>query len=85
MLDSQRSLIFAQALYTRTSRDLGTYLIAFYKAIGGGWEARTESDFIPVQTKQTMRKRTDWGQLLETGQQELPDQKERRRWRFPDW
>jgi hypothetical protein len=34
--------------------------------------------------KQQMEKRTDWGNLLKPGQQDLPDDEKSRTWRYPD-
>lgn len=42
-------------------------LIAIYKALGGGWEIRKGREFIPEKTKEVMRYRTDWGELLDSG------------------
>ena len=40
-------------------------LIAVYRALGGGWEVRGERDVISDEVKAEMKKRTDWGRLLE--------------------
>jgi hypothetical protein len=32
--------------------------------LGGGWEIRKGMDLIPAEVKETMAKRTDWGDLL---------------------
>ncbi len=42
-------------------------LIAIYKALGGGWEIRKGREFIPEKTKEVMRYRTNWGELLDIG------------------
>jgi NodT family efflux transporter outer membrane factor (OMF) lipoprotein len=39
-------------------------LIGVYKALGGGWELRVGNEFIPEEMIETMRGRTDWGNLL---------------------
>jgi len=36
-----------------------------YKSLGGGWESRVGKDILPEKTLETMRKRTDWGSLLD--------------------
>jgi hypothetical protein len=41
-------------------------LIATYKALGGGWEARSGKSFLPQEILREMSGRTDWGALLET-------------------
>ncbi len=39
-------------------------LISAYKALGGGWELRLGSEFIPETMIEEMRDRTDWGNVL---------------------
>lgn len=85
VLDSQRSLIVAQERFTRVSGDVAINLIALYKALGGGWETRSESDFVPAEIKQEMEQRTDWGKLLKPRSVELSDEVKKPIWRFPDW
>jgi hypothetical protein len=40
-------------------------LISAYKALGGGWELRVGNEFVPQATVEQMRKRTDWGNVLD--------------------
>ena len=53
-------------------------LIALYKALGGGWNLRTDPDsqqpdYVSQKTREEMTQRTNWGDILEppakTGQQ----------------
>ncbi len=39
-------------------------LISAYKALGGGWELRLGHEFVPEETIEEMKKRTNWGNLL---------------------
>ena len=39
-------------------------LVALYRALGGGWQIRQSNDIVPLQVKQDMAARTDWGNLL---------------------
>ena len=39
-------------------------LISAYKALGGGWELRLGHEFVPQETIEEMRNRTNWGNLL---------------------
>jgi NodT family efflux transporter outer membrane factor (OMF) lipoprotein len=48
----------------QTTGNIVISLIAMYKGLGGGWEIRIGKDFVPVQTKQQMQDRTNWGDLL---------------------
>jgi outer membrane protein TolC len=61
VLDSQRSL-FSQA--ERQLINQGSHIgavIALYKGLGGGWVATPVAQMIPEETRDTMQKRTDWG------------------------
>ncbi len=40
-------------------------LISAYKALGGGWELRVGNEFIPEETAEEMRSRTNWGNILD--------------------
>ena len=53
-------------------------LIAVYRALGGGWELREDQDFVPVEVKEEMEERTDWGGLLSSDKKEIVI-------RTPDW
>jgi len=85
VLDSQRNLVLAQESLVRVSGEIATNLIALYKALGGGWETRTEKDFVDTPIKQQMRDRTNWGDLLEPGELDLPEEDKNDWWRLPDW
>jgi outer membrane protein TolC len=69
--DYQRVLTAQQALFTQQSRYVGNYssiassFIALYLALGGGWELREDSDMIDTETLDTMKERTNWGDLIE--------------------
>lgn len=50
------------------AQSLGTIaeqLILAYKALGGGWESRVGNEFIPAETAEEMRARTDYGGILD--------------------
>jgi NodT family efflux transporter outer membrane factor (OMF) lipoprotein len=88
VLDTQRFLALQQDVLTSTVGDVGTSLIAMYKAMGGGWEFRAGKDFVPEATKEEMSNRTDWGQLLtpeEVKPQPRPPEEEEKLWLGPDW
>ena len=70
VLDSQRS-VFAQAEKQLINRgDHISAVIALYKGLGGGWTETSIAEMVPEEVRSTMRKRTDWGDLLSTP---LPD------------
>jgi hypothetical protein len=70
VLDTQQFLLQTQDELVTTKGTAATNLIALYKALGGGWERRTGTSFVPEDTKRQMEDRTNWGDLLETKEQE---------------
>lgn len=40
-------------------------LVSVYRALGGGWEIREGRDVVPDDVKEEMKKRTNWGRVLE--------------------
>ncbi|MFD2277272.1 efflux transporter outer membrane subunit [Rubritalea spongiae] len=65
VLDSIRSLTQRQDQYAEVRGTIATDFIAMYKALGGGWEMRDRAEAIPLETRQKMLQRTDWGKFLE--------------------
>jgi NodT family efflux transporter outer membrane factor (OMF) lipoprotein len=61
VLDAQRELLQQESSLARTRSSIATNLIAFYKALGGGWETRQGQPFVPDSTRMEMQKRTNWG------------------------
>jgi NodT family efflux transporter outer membrane factor (OMF) lipoprotein len=66
VLDSQQSLFTQQQRYVGTQGDSVRYLVALYKALGGGWENREGEPRINPDTLRVMGERTDWGNLVES-------------------
>jgi NodT family efflux transporter outer membrane factor (OMF) lipoprotein len=65
VLDAQAAT-FAQSDRAIVNRgDHVAAIIDFYRALGGGWEAATIETVIPERTRETMRQRSDWGDLLD--------------------
>jgi NodT family efflux transporter outer membrane factor (OMF) lipoprotein len=85
VLDSQRSLFNTQDALTRSNSEITVNLINLYKAVGGGWETRTEQDFVPESVKKQITNRTDWGNLMKPKQLDIPEQDKSKKWRSPDW
>ena len=83
MLDTQQALLAQQDLLSATQGDIATNLIAMYRALGGGWQIRQTNNFLPATTKQEMKERSDWGELLDV---EAIDKKNTdKSLRSPDW
>src|SRR6185503_12580452 len=53
----ENSLVIARAGIAQGAIDT-------YRALGGGWETHVGSEFVPRETVEEMRQRTDWGDLL---------------------
>jgi hypothetical protein len=71
---------------TEVSGQVGTNLVATYKALGGGWQFRKSDAILSEETRNEMIKRTNWGGLLETGESEdIVNDEEKGQWRWPDW
>jgi len=64
VIDAQRNLAQQADAFASATGSVATNLVALYKALGGGWELSRNYDVIPEETKETMRQRTDWGDLL---------------------
>ncbi len=86
VLDTQRFQTQEQDLYTATRGSVAFNLIAIYKALGGGWQIREGKDFVPEETKEEMRQRTNWGDLLSPEELKTgPAEKTGGSWKAPDW
>jgi NodT family efflux transporter outer membrane factor (OMF) lipoprotein len=70
--DFQRVLDAQRALFAQTERELvnqGSHVsavVALYKALGGGWLDTPVNELIPAQTRDTMQRRSDWGDLIDS-------------------
>lgn len=86
VLTAQQALLAQQDSLAMGQGEVPQGLISVYRALGGGWEIREGREFIPVDTKQAMEQRTDWGKLLEsTGGEVVPQRKPGGLLRAPDW
>jgi len=64
VLDTERSLVTQQDRRAASRGAIARNLIATYKALGGGWQIRGTDAFVPEDTQEQMRTRTNWGDLL---------------------
>ena len=85
VLGTQQALVAQQDLKTARQGDIATNLIAMYRALGGGWQIRQGKEFVPQQTKEQMKQRTNWGELLETSPSDSREDGENRSRPKPDW
>ena len=70
VIDSERTLVAQQDLWTRARGSIALNLIALYKALGGGWNLRNDPDsqqpdYVSQKTREEMTQRTNWGDILE--------------------
>ncbi len=66
VLDSTRSVTQKQDQYAQLLGRIATEYVGLYKALGGGWEIRLQNDVVPDEIKEKMKKRTNWGNMLES-------------------
>ena len=86
VIDTQRDLTIQQDNLVATTGDVDLGLVSIYRALGGGWQLRTDKDFVPEHIKEEMAKRTNWGDLLAPEELEYPPSQEVKPiFNKPDW
>ena len=85
VLDAQRSLTRDQDALARVQGSFAINLVNMYKALGGGWQQRSNAEIVPVDVQQQMSERTDWGGLLDKAEQQPEAVDDTSNWRWPDW
>jgi len=65
VLDAQRALFSAQERELVNQGNRVSALVAFYKALGGGWLEADVDQLLPEAVREKMRSRTRWGDLLD--------------------
>jgi NodT family efflux transporter outer membrane factor (OMF) lipoprotein len=64
VLTAEQNLLQAQNSLVVASANIPLGLTAVFRALGGGWQIREDSNFVTPATAAQMRARTDWGSLL---------------------
>jgi NodT family efflux transporter outer membrane factor (OMF) lipoprotein len=64
VLTAEQNLYTAQNSLASAEGGVSSGLVSVYRALGGGWQIRGNSEFVPPPTVEEMRNRTDWGGLL---------------------
>jgi outer membrane protein TolC len=86
VIDTQRDLTIQQDNLVATTGDVDLGLVSIYRALGGGWQLRTDKDFVPEHIREEMAKRTNWGDLLAPEELEYPPSQEVKSiFHKPDW
>jgi NodT family efflux transporter outer membrane factor (OMF) lipoprotein len=66
VLVAQDFLLTEQSRLIRTRGSAAQNMITLYRALGGGWELREGNDLVPAEIKEQMRKRTNWGDMIDS-------------------
>ena len=73
VLTAEQNLYSAENSLALASGSVSAGLAVVFRALGGGWQIRQGHDFIPEQTRDEMRRRTDYGDVLPpAGEKQLP-------------
>ena len=65
VLNSQATLLQQQDSLAQAQGRVVSSLVSAYRALGGGWNLRQGNNYVPSETLENMRNRTNWGKLLE--------------------
>lgn len=65
VLMAEQTLVQQQDKLKSSQGETARYIIALYKALGGGWDTRLGKDTVSHEIKTEMKKRTDWGNILD--------------------
>jgi outer membrane protein TolC len=86
VLTAQQALLNEQDNLATTLGNISQGLVGVYRALGGGWQIREGMDLVPQDIKETMAKRTNWGDLLKPTKYMPPESGESQSLiRSPDW
>jgi NodT family efflux transporter outer membrane factor (OMF) lipoprotein len=64
VLTAEQNLYTAQNNLAMAEGNVSSGLASLYEALGGGWQIRADNEFVPAETAEEMRNRTNWGELL---------------------
>jgi NodT family efflux transporter outer membrane factor (OMF) lipoprotein len=64
VLTAEQNLFQAQSSLAGALANVPLGLTVVFRALGGGWQIREDSNFVTAATVEQMRARTDWGNLL---------------------
>ena len=84
VLLAQEAQLFQEGRLTDARGRVARNLVAVYRSLGGGWQIREGQDLISTESKDAMRERTNWGDLLEVEETRPVAEDERGKWRTPD-
>jgi outer membrane protein TolC len=64
VLVAEQNLFQAESNLAVATANVSLGLTAVYRALGGGWQIREDDEFVNAATRDQMRARTNWGNLL---------------------
>jgi NodT family efflux transporter outer membrane factor (OMF) lipoprotein len=64
VLTAEQNLFQTQSSLAGALANVSLGLTVVFRALGGGWQIREDSNFVTAATVEQMRARTDWGNLL---------------------
>jgi NodT family efflux transporter outer membrane factor (OMF) lipoprotein len=64
VLTAEQNLFQAESNLAVATGNVPLGAIAIYRALGGGWQIREDDYFVTAATRDQMRSRTNWGELL---------------------
>lgn len=86
VLTAQQALLNEQDNLAVTLGNISTSLAGVYRALGGGWEIREGQELVPIEVREEMAKRTNWGNLLAPASYNPPLSEGHQSFiRSPDW
>lgn len=72
VLNAEQQQLSVQTSLVNAQGDIPQFLVALYRALGGGWEIRGGDDVLSQQIKMEMAARTNWGTLLQQQNHQPP-------------
>ena len=85
VLDAQNAVLQTQRQVVQARSTTVSSAIGIYRALGGGWENRPDQGFVDESTRDAMRQRVDWGNLLKPAATESPLKGQDGESPSPDW
>jgi len=64
VLETQTALVSREDNLAVAQSAIAQNLVLSYRGLGGGWQIRGPNEFVPEETIEVMRARTDWGGIL---------------------
>ena len=72
VLVAEQNLFQYESDFATARANVSLGATSIYRALGGGWQIREDSDFVTAATRDQMRARTNWGDLLSPAEEPQP-------------